>query len=319
MEKVLRSLREASEIGIATISFSGGEPFVHPHFRAILREALALSLNIELVTNATLVHESDIAVLEQLKCVTVSIDGPRAQHDFIRGQAGCWDATMKTVEMLARSRATWGTNTVMQQENADVLYDTWLEIRKRGRPSYVAFTHVEVVPETSHLQMCAAQIASAASQVAQIRQDCEGEKINFNDDKLTGTFFEVFSDKTRRFRPVQGCPIPQTFLGISNYGYFPCWHQGRHIKAEGLIEALEDPICEDIIREGLERRCVGCNSANYSWSDEWVEGVLAAYEKGDSEKGVVYLTNHERQSGHIREGKRTLPILEREKRRAERV
>jgi MoaA/NifB/PqqE/SkfB family radical SAM enzyme len=310
-DAVLRCLRQAAQIGVQTVSFSGGEPFVHPDFRDILGAALGLGVAVELVTNGTLIRPEDIPTLERLKCVTVSIDGPRAEHDHIRGRAGAWDLTMHSLELLAASRATWGTNTVMQRDNAGVLYATWREIRKRGRPRYVAFTHVEVVPETRHLQMAPAQAEAARQQVARVADECRREWIHLNDQQLVGEFFQVFADKTHRFRPVQGCPIPRTFLGVSNYGYFPCWHQGRHLEAPSLIEALESPLCADIIREGLERRCVGCNAANYSWSEDWVGGVLEAHRRGDYQRGVVHLSEEERQAGSVRPGKRTLPLLER--------
>jgi MoaA/NifB/PqqE/SkfB family radical SAM enzyme len=312
LEQMERIIAEAAVIGIATISFSGGEPFVHRDIRTILRCALDAGLEVEAVTNGTLVRESDIPLLERLKCVTVSVDGPLSEHDFIRGRQGAWARTMRTVEMLGRSNATWGTNTVMQRDNAGVLFETWRGIRERGRPSYVGFTHVEVVPETAQLQIPDEQLADAKGQVAAVRRECAGEGIHFNDDRFVTDHFDVFADKGRRYRPLQGCPIPQTFLGITQFGYFPCWHQGRHVEADGLIEALSSPLCADIVREAVDRRCVGCNAANYSWSDEWTDGIVAAHAAGDFEEGVIHLSDEERRHGHVRPGTRTLPLLERD-------
>ena len=310
-EYVLSLLRDASAIGVRTVSFSGGEPFIHPGIRTILRAALDLSFKIELVTNGTLVKADDIGLLERLKCVTVSVDGPAAEHDFIRGRAGAWKRTIRTVELLAASSATWGTNTVMQRPNADVLYHTWRGIREHGRPSYVGFTHVEVVPETRHLLIPREQLAAAREQVLRIRRECVSEGIHFNDGRIVVDNFDVFSDKNKRYRPAQGCSIPRLFMGITAYGYFPCWHQGRYITAPSLIEALQDPLCDDIIREGMERRCVGCNAANYSWSEEWIEGILESHDKNDYEQGLVHLSQAEREAGSVRPGRRTLPLLER--------
>jgi MoaA/NifB/PqqE/SkfB family radical SAM enzyme len=307
-----RVIAEAALIGVLTMSFSGGEPFVHRDIRTILRRALDAGLQVEVVTNGTLVRESDIPLLERLKCVTVSIDGPASAHDFIRGRRGAWGRSMRTIEMLGHSTATWGTNTVIQRDNADVLLETWRGIREYGRPSYVGFTHVEVVPETAHLQISEAHLADAKEQVATVRRECARESIHFNDDRFVTEHFDVFADKRRRYRPLQGCPIPQTFLGITQFGFFPCWHQGRHVEADGLIEALTSPLCADIIREAVDRRCVGCNAANYSWSDEWTDGIVAAHAAGAYEEGVIHLSEEERRSGHVRPGKRTLPLLERD-------
>ncbi len=311
IEHVLTLLQQAAMVGVRTVSFSGGEPFVHPGIRQILRAAVDGGLEVELVTNGTLVKPSDIPLLEQVKCVTVSIDGTAPVHDYVRGRAGCWDSTMKTVRLLAASGATWGTNTVMQKDNAEVLYDTWRGIRDQGRPAYVGFTHVEVVPETEHLLIPGHLLESARQQVARARTECDCEGIFFNDGRILGEHFDVFADKTRRYRPVQGCPIPQVFLGVTAYGYFPCWHQGRHIEAASLLEALRSPVCDDVVREAQERRCCGCNAANYSWSEDWVEGILEAHRRGDYEDGTVHLSQPERVAGSLRAGKRTIPLLER--------
>jgi MoaA/NifB/PqqE/SkfB family radical SAM enzyme len=310
--QVLRLLFDAKRIGVRTVSFSGGEPFVHPHIRRILPEAISLGFEVELVTNGTLLQESDVRVLGQMKCVTISIDGPSSIHDMIRGMDGAWMKSMASLRLLARSSTQWGTNTVIQSINAEHLYDTWRCIRAAGRPSYVGFTHVEVVPETSHLQPAAGQTSGIKEQLSLIRSECKNENIHFNDDQIVTRLYDIFADKTRRYRPADGCSIPQTFLGVSSYGIFPCWHQGRSIHASNLIEALESDLCRDIVREGLERRCVGCNAANYSWSEPWVSGIERAALADDWIEGVVYLSTRERMQGHLAEGKRTLPILERD-------
>jgi hypothetical protein len=73
------------------------------------------------------------------------------------------------------------------------------------------------------------------------------------DDAIVTRMYDVFAIKSRRYRPRQGCGIPK-FLGLSQYGVFPCSHQGRSIKADGLIQALETDLCRDIVREAMGRR-----------------------------------------------------------------
>lgn len=310
-QRVERLLSEARTIGVRTISFSGGEPFIHPDFRAFLESALNHGFNVELVTNGTLVRPSDIPNIERLKCITVSVDGPKNVHDFVRGKAGAWDRTMATLRLLATSGAKWGTNTVIQAHNAGSVLDTWRAIRAVGPPSYVGFTHVEVVPETAHLQPSQAEAAEAKRQLSIVRKECSAAHVHFNDEAIITRMYDIFSDKSRRYRPLDGCRIPTNFLGVSQYGVFPCWHQGRSIPANGLIEALETELCRDIVREAINRRCVGCNAANYSWSTAWVDGIAAAHAAGDWSNGVVYLSASERKASALSQGRRTLPILER--------
>lgn len=316
-EQVHALLEDAVRIGVRTVSFSGGEPFVHPHFRAFLGKAIDLGLDVELVTNGTLVRKQDIELLERLKCVTVSIDGPEAVHDYVRGRTGAYRSTMGTVSLLASSRAKWGTNTVIQAANAERLRETWDVIRRHGAPSYVSFNHVEVVPETTYLLPSESQSREAQNQLDYIKAQCDEQNVHFNDAALHGENSRIFEDKKKRYQPLNGCEIPRTFLGVSQWGIFPCWHQGRAIaKYETLISALETDLCRDIVSEGLNRLCIGCNATNYSWNQRWVDGVAAAHQAGQWLVGVVYLSEGERAANKLRAGKRTLPIIERREIRA---
>lgn len=314
--KVIGLLDEAAEIGVRTLSFSGGEPFIHPHFRRFLNHAIDLGFSVEIVTNGTMVQPEDIPTLEKLKCVTVSVDGTEPVHDTIRGVPGTWLRTMETIALLGQSRAVWGVNTVIQALNHNALHASWREILARGRPHYISLTHVEVIPETGHLVPSAEQNVAIKAQIARIRAECEEHCIHFNDELMVDAFFDLFADKSRRFRPLGGCPIPQTFLGVSSYGIFPCWHQGRALPQEGLIEALSSELCQEIIDEGLERRCIGCNAANYSWSKEWVDGAIAAAAANDFSEGLVHVSAADRSIGGRPEGSKQIPLLDREERRA---
>ncbi|MBZ4021005.1 hypothetical protein CKO11_00830 [Rhodobacter sp. TJ_12] len=312
-ERIGHILDDARRIGVETISFSGGEPFVHPRFLDILDRALSHGFAIELVTNGTLLKPEHVAVLERLKCVTLSIDGPPAVHDAIRGVPGCYDKTLRAVEMLSRSKVQWGTNTVIQAQNAAHLEETWRRIRAAGRPSYLGFTHVEVVPETAALLPPPESAGDIRRQMERVRDACHSEGIHFNDEALVTELSDLFQNKHRRFRPAGGCAIPATFLGISNYGIFPCWHQGRVLSGDGLIEPLLSDLCADILSEARDRRCVGCNAANYSWSADWVAGIRAAAEAAEWRDGVVYLSQAERDSGQLAAGTHAIPLLERQK------
>ena len=98
----------------------------------------------------------------------------------------------------------------------------------------------------------------------------------------------MYARKEKRYRPIEGCKIPQKFIGVSDHGYYLCWHQGRNIRMDSLVEALSSDLARDIVREGLEKRCVACNGFNYAWDDEWNRGMVQSALKGDSvETGVV--------------------------------
>ncbi len=294
MEKEVckRALDEAVAVGVEVVSFSGGEPFVHPAIYELLEHAFSLGVKVQLVTNGTLIKRERLDFLSQLDSMTVSVDGLADTHDHIRQRVGTFKRTERTLTWLAETKLCWGTNTVMQKDNAHQLYDLFKHIQGIGghRYAYCGFSHVEVVPETAQYQMTREQEALAHAQLVRIERECAETNTWFNEKTLLLDHFALYARKDRRYRPAGGCKIPQKFIGFSDHGFYLCWHQGRNIKSDSLIDALSTDLARDIVREGLEKKCVACNSFNYAWDDEWNAGMLASSLAGESvESGVVPL------------------------------
>jgi len=290
-------MTEAAECGVETISFSGGEPFVHPKILDLLEHAFSLGVKVQMVSNGTLIREKHLELLSNLDCLTISIDGTEEAHDHIRKRKGTWKRSMETIRLLTeKSDIQWGTNTVMQRDNHHCLYDSFRAIQEIGghKYAYCGFSHVEVVPETTHLQMTPEESAKAAEQIGRIEAACAETNTWFNDRKMLLEHFDTYAKKGLRYRPKDGCKIPQKFIGFSDHGFYLCWHQGRNIKMQSLIEALKTDVARDIVREGLEKRCVACNCFNYSWDDEWNRGIMASAGAGESVSGVVALRTPDR-------------------------
>lgn len=296
-----RTITQAAEIGIGTVSFSGGEPFVHPGIWRLLEHAFASGMRVQLVSNGTLIKPDKLDFLSQLDCLTISVDGTEAVHDHIRQRKGTWARTMRTLGWLAESRIQWGTNTVMQRDNHHVLEESFRHVQALGgrRYAYCGFSHVEVVPETAHFQMTVEEEKLAFAQLVRIERACAETNTWFNERELLLHHFEMYSRKDFRYRPADGCKIPQKFIGFSDHGFYLCWHQGRNVRAESLVEALSSDLAREIVREGLEKKCVACNGFNYAWDQEWNRGMIASALAGPSvqggvERGVVSLRVPER-------------------------
>lgn len=290
VEVCKRVLSEAAQVGIGTVSFSGGEPFVHPKILEILEHAFSLGVKVQMVSNGTLIKEKHLELLSNLDCLTISIDGTEDAHDHIRQRKGTWKRSMQTLRLLTeKSDIQWGTNTVMQKDNWHCLLDSFRTIQEVGgfKYAYCGFSHVEVVPEIAHLQMSPSQAESAFEQIQQVEKECAKTNTWFNDREMLLRHFGTYARKDARYRPMDGCKIPQKFIGFSDHGFYLCWHQGRNIKMSSLIDALRTDLARDIVREALEKRCVACNCFNYSWDDEWNAGIMASARAGESVAGVV--------------------------------
>ncbi|MDQ3034002.1 MAG: radical SAM protein [Myxococcota bacterium] len=296
-----KAVTEAAELGIPVVSFSGGEPFVHPAIHRLLEHSFATGVRVQMVSNGTIIKEDKLDFLSQLDCLTISVDGTEAVHDHIRQRKGTWARTMRTLGWLSKSKIQWGTNTVMQRDNFACLYDSWKTIRDIGgaKYAYCGFSHVEVVPETAHLQLTPEQEKIAYDQLVRIERECKETNTWFNERELLLNHFEMYSRKDFRYRPSDGCKIPQKFIGFSDHGFYLCWHQGRNIKAGSLVEALSSDLAREIVAEGLGKKCVACNGFNYAWDAEWNRGMVASALAGPSvagnvERGVISLRVPER-------------------------
>jgi len=70
-----KAITEAAALGIGIISFSGGEPFVHPAIYRLLEHAFSTGVRVQMVSNGTLIKRDRLDFLSQLDCLTISVDG----------------------------------------------------------------------------------------------------------------------------------------------------------------------------------------------------------------------------------------------------
>jgi MoaA/NifB/PqqE/SkfB family radical SAM enzyme len=87
------------------VTFTGGEPFMRPDFRAVLRHALTRR-RCNILTNAELVTDQDIASFVDggLALIGVSIDGLGDTHDGIRRKRGLFAKAAEVLRKIAERK-----------------------------------------------------------------------------------------------------------------------------------------------------------------------------------------------------------------------
>jgi len=270
-------MEQARAIGLGTISFCGGEPFVHKDFMEIAERAVELGFKVQLTTNGSLVTAEKLDRLRGLDCLTVSIDGLEETHNKIRNNAKAFEKAVHALCLAGEVGITCGTNTVMQRDNAAELLPLFEQLLETtgGRIDYVRHAPVEVTPELAELMIPDAAIADVQRQLTRIAEICTERDIYFSHREQLLEHLPLFLDKWTRHRPLGGCRIPQKFIGYSHLGFYLCWHQGRSLRAASLVEALSSPVAREVLSEALAGECVGCNALTYSWDEEWNAGILA--------------------------------------------
>lgn len=97
---VKKCLVEAKNLGATSISFSGGEPFLHPNFKDIIKTA-GFSLEIQILTNGTLINPEWASFLSDYDVfIQISVEGAQKEiNDAIRGK-GSFIKVLKAIEVL---------------------------------------------------------------------------------------------------------------------------------------------------------------------------------------------------------------------------
>ncbi|KAA0252757.1 MAG: radical SAM protein [Acidobacteria bacterium] len=96
-------LGDLRELGILTVSLTGGEPLAHPGFLEIARAARSRGLAVRVLTNASLVDDTRAEAIAELlpAAVEVSVHGAvPATHDAATGRPGSFAAMWAGVDRL---------------------------------------------------------------------------------------------------------------------------------------------------------------------------------------------------------------------------
>ena len=107
-ELVESFLADSKGQGYDVASFSGGEPFLYPHFAEILERTRALGMSAIAVTNGTVLKGPRAAALPLLDLVAVSVDGPEPVHNALRGSPTAFSRMVEGLEIVRASGTPFG-------------------------------------------------------------------------------------------------------------------------------------------------------------------------------------------------------------------
>ena len=81
---------ELKKIGVPHVTLSGGEPFLYPRWRELVRHIRSRGLGVNFISNGYNITEADMKFMKDsaVEHIGVSLDGDEATHDFIRRKPG---------------------------------------------------------------------------------------------------------------------------------------------------------------------------------------------------------------------------------------
>jgi MoaA/NifB/PqqE/SkfB family radical SAM enzyme len=155
-ETLDRIVREAEELGIKYVFFSGGEPLLRKDDIIRLCETHR-SVSFSAYTNGTLIDApfaDKVARVENLN-LSLSIDGFREQTDKRRG-TGVFDKVVRAMDLLRERHVAFGFSACYHAGNADeVSGDAFLDfLREKGCWAGWMFTYVPVGRDADLSMVC---------------------------------------------------------------------------------------------------------------------------------------------------------------------
>ena len=122
-------IRQSKLLGVKTIFFSGGEPFLRKDIFDLINFTNSLNMDVSFITNAYLINEEKIQKLKTFKInsVTISIDAIEEKFDYIRGVKGAFDKVINSCELLAKLSTETNikifVNFLLMKHTLDDFYD----------------------------------------------------------------------------------------------------------------------------------------------------------------------------------------------------
>jgi AdoMet-dependent heme synthase len=125
VSNTIREWSDAYEIPFSTsFNITGGEPFLRKDLAKILREIDRHHFGISILTNGTLIEREKARMLADIpvKNVQVSLEGPEAIHETVRGRHSFSNA-VKGIEFLRDTGIKITINVTLSDMNADYFKD----------------------------------------------------------------------------------------------------------------------------------------------------------------------------------------------------
>jgi len=217
------------------LSWLGGEPLMWAPLAALSARAAEQGLDLSLTTNGTLLGSPRVRedLVRRYREVTVSIDGPAAFHDGMRGWPGAFDKLSRYVPALAADRDAAGAglkvraNVVLMRDNIADFEDLCLTLAGWGvdeisfnqlggrdrpeffpdhrlRPDDVTFLAGLLPGLRAELAARRTALVGGAAYVARIADTVAGRPLPIGDCRVAERF--LFIDEAGRIAPCSFTP-----------------------------------------------------------------------------------------------------------------
>jgi heme b synthase len=125
-EECLRLMDEIASFSKPVIILTGGEPLLRPDIFDLAQYGSEKGFRMVMATNGTLITEETIKEMKAsgIQRISVSLDGPTPEtHDTFRMAKGCFEGSLRGIEMAKKGGIEFQINTTITQANLHLIPD----------------------------------------------------------------------------------------------------------------------------------------------------------------------------------------------------
>jgi radical SAM protein with 4Fe4S-binding SPASM domain len=234
------------------LKLTGGEPTLHPEFKAIVRRVSDLGLNFTLFTNARWPEPQRLMrfLMDVPQCVglLISLHGPTALvHEAFTGVPGSFDETIANVRRATLAGLLVATSTVVTRQNRGRIADTVALAADLGADHAVIARYLG--EPLANLEPTADELLIAVQTVEELRRS--GARVRYGD-----CIPQCFAENSST-----GCLAGVAYCAVDPWGHLrPCNHApavGGSLLDES-IEALWHSAAMEQWRDLIPTACHTC-------------------------------------------------------------
>ncbi len=137
-DEAMSLVQQMAEIGVREVSLIGGEAFLRPDWLDIATEISRSGMRCTMTTGGYGLGPKMAAKMHAagIQLVSVSVDGLRDTHDFLRGREGSWQWCFRAIEALREAGIKTSANTQINRLSAPELPRIYEHLRDAGVSSW---------------------------------------------------------------------------------------------------------------------------------------------------------------------------------------
>lgn len=272
----------------APIRFGGGEPLMYPDLFEVLERCRLLGVPVSMTTNGTLLDDGTAVRIKKsdLQSLTISIDGTKEYHEYLRGP-DTFELARRGLEAALRAGLNTNLSFTVTAWNHENLFDYIGYFHRLGVKRYYLFrfASTDAGGPSAHFELDAGILLKVAREIARIRKNFPDvvlvyEKIGFLDFMLSNGNARVscnFANGTVTIQhdgSVVVCAAVQKTLGnIYRDGLDDIW---KNISAE--IVSMSEPCMECNACSLLSVCNGGCKYSSYKTDGTYLHADRCCYK-----------------------------------------